>query len=107
MEMHMDGYTFAIHEKELDNGTMKTVKIGDKTIALANVDGKFFAIDDTCTHEKCSLGTKGSLDGNVVICGCHGGTFDVTTGKVMALPPVTDVSSYPVKIENGDVMVII
>lgn len=101
----MDGYTFAIKEKDLTSGMMKTVHVGGKAIALAKIDADVFAIADTCTHEECSLGGEGALDGNVVICGCHGGQYDVTTGKVVALPPVVDVASYPVKIVNGDVMV--
>lgn len=101
----MDGYTFAIHEKDLTNGMMKTVQVGTKKIALANVDGDIFAIDDTCTHEECSLGSEGALDGNVVTCGCHGAQFDVTTGQVRALPAVSNVGSYKTKIENGEVLV--
>ena len=51
-------------------------------VAVANVDGRFFAIDDTCTHEQCSLAAEGTLEGTVVTCGCHGAQFDVTTGEV-------------------------
>lgn len=86
-------------------GTMKTVMVSGNPVALANVDGEFFAVADKCTHEHCSLGTEGVLDGNVIMCGCHGAQFDVTTGKVMALPATTDVASYAVKIENGQVLV--
>lgn len=101
----MDGYTFAIHEKELSKGMMKTIKIGIKSIALANVDGEFFAVDDACSHKQCSLGTEGALDGNVVTCGCHGAQFDMTSGHVKAPPAITNVGSYPTKIENGDVWI--
>jgi 3-phenylpropionate/trans-cinnamate dioxygenase ferredoxin subunit len=101
----MDGYIFAIHDNELPSGMMKTVRLGHKTIAFARVDDSVFAIDDTCSHEECSLGSEGALDGNVVICGCHGGQFDVKTGKVLALPAVHDVKSYQVKVENGDIFV--
>ncbi|MEK7060753.1 MAG: non-heme iron oxygenase ferredoxin subunit [Patescibacteria group bacterium] len=101
----MDEYTFAIHEKDLTNGMMKTVLVGNNKIALANIDGQIFAIDDTCSHKECSLGTEGALDGNVVICGCHGAKFDMSSGEVMSLPAVTNVRIYAVKIENGDVWV--
>lgn len=101
----MDGYTFAIKKDNLTNGTMKTVQVGNNTIALANVDGEIFAIDDRCSHKECSLGTEGALDGNVVICGCHGAKFDMSSGKAMSLPAVINVRSYAVKIENGDVLV--
>lgn len=90
---------------DIENGEMKTVRVNGKAIALANVDGEFFAIDDTCSHEECSLGTEGLLDGNNVICGCHGSSFDVTTGKVLSLPAPTDVSSYKVRVEDEDILV--
>lgn len=101
----MDGYTFAIKENDLIKGMMKTVRVGEKAIAFANIDGEIFAIDDRCSHKECSLGTEGALDGNVVICGCHGAKFDMSSGKVMSLPAVINVRSYAVKIENGDVLV--
>ena|SRR3990172_2728483 len=90
---------------EIPAGRMKTVVVGGKRIALANVDGKFFAVGDTCSHEECSLGSEGYLDGSVVICGCHGATYDATTGKVLSLPAPTDVASYDVKVENGEVFI--
>lgn len=90
---------------EITPGTLKTVALQGKNIAIANVDGSFFAIDDTCTHAHCSLGSEGFLEGKVVTCGCHGGRFDVTTGRVLALPAPADVTSYQVKIEGDNVLV--
>lgn len=90
---------------EIRPGSMKTVFVSGKKIAIANVDGEFFAIDDECSHEECSLGSEGFLDGNVVICGCHGSNFDVTTGKVMSLPAMTDVGRYEVKVDNGEIFI--
>ena len=101
----MDEYTFAIHLNDLSHGMMKTVQVGNKNIAFANVEGQIFAIDDRCSHKECSLGTEGALDGKVVICGCHGAKFDMSSGEAMSLPAVTNVRSYAVKIENGDVLV--
>ena len=90
---------------EINDGEMKTVHAGGKSIALANVDGEFFAIDDNCSHEECSLGSEGMLDGNMVVCGCHGSLFDVTTGAVQSLPAPTDVASYKVKVEGDSILV--
>lgn len=101
----MADFVKAVPVQNIPSGSMRTVVVNGKKIALANVDGEFFAIDDTCSHEQCSLGSEGLLDGNVVTCGCHGAQFDVTNGKVMSLPAPTDVTSYEVKIENGDVYV--
>jgi len=101
----MASYIKVLSVSDLPSGSMKTVMAGGKKIALANMDGEFFAIDDTCSHEQCSLGSEGFLDGNIVTCGCHGAQFDMTSGKVMSLPAVTDVASYPVKREGGDILV--
>jgi nitrite reductase/ring-hydroxylating ferredoxin subunit len=73
-------------------------------IALANVAGTVFAIDDTCTHRGCSLG-DGKLDGSTVQCACHGSRFDVTTGAVVRGPAEEPVRSYPVQVTNGEVQV--
>lgn len=101
----MATYTKALNIDDLPPGAMKTVRIGEKAIALANVDGEFFAIDDTCSHAQCSLGSEGFIDGNVVTCGCHGAQFDVTSGKVMSLPAVVDVASYSVQVEGQDILI--
>jgi nitrite reductase/ring-hydroxylating ferredoxin subunit len=49
-------------------------------IAVANVGGTYYAFDDTCTHEQCSL-AEGDLAGTTVTCMCHGAEFDVRTGS--------------------------
>ena len=52
-------------------------------VAIANVDGVFYAFGDNCTHAQCSL-AEGDLEGTSVFCPCHGSVFDVTTGAVLA-----------------------
>lgn len=74
-------------------------------VAVANADGRFFAFDDACTHEQCSLSQEGTLEGTVVTCGCHGAQFDVTTGQVLAPPAVEPVKAYPVRIEQDAVVI--
>lgn len=95
----------AASTSDVPSGSMKTVMVKGKPIALANVDGQYFAVSDICTHEHCSLGTEGFLDDGVVTCGCHGAQFDVTTGRVLALPAPGDVVSYEVKVEGNDVLI--
>lgn len=90
---------------ELPSGSMKTVTALGKRIAIANVGGQYFAVDDTCTHAQCSLGSEGFLDGSMVTCGCHGAQFDVASGKVMALPATTDLPVYEVTVEGDALMV--
>ncbi len=86
-------------------GTMKTIRVAGKRIALACVEGEYFVIDDTCSHAQCSLGTQGFLDGTAVICGCHGAQFDITTGDVLSLPATQPVGSYKVKITGNDIYI--
>jgi nitrite reductase/ring-hydroxylating ferredoxin subunit len=74
-------------------------------IAVANVNGRLFAIDEICTHEQCSLVEEGILDGTVVTCGCHGAQFDVTTGEVLAPPAFEPVKVYPVRVHQGEIVV--
>jgi nitrite reductase/ring-hydroxylating ferredoxin subunit len=74
-------------------------------IAVANADGQLFAIDELCTHEQCSLAEDGTLEGTVVTCGCHGAQFDVTTGQVLAPPAPEPVRTYPVHVEQGEIVV--
>ena len=88
---------------EIKDGGMKTVSINGKNITIARVDKDYFAFDDICTHNKCSLG-EGYLDGTVVICPCHGATFDVTNGKVLSLPANDALSTYDVLVEESDIL---
>ena len=89
---------------EVKEGAMKQVRANGKVICLARMDGEFFAIGDTCSHQNCSLST-GFLDSGVVVCSCHGGTFDVTTGQNLSLPAPAPVPSYKVKVEGEDILI--
>ncbi len=83
---------------------MKRVNVDGHTVALINVSGEFFAIDDTCSHEEASL-SGGTLSGEVVVCPKHGARFNVKTGRVLSLPAVRSVAVYPVRLEGGEVLV--
>lgn len=85
-------------------GTVRRVEVGGRWVALANVDGEFFAVEDTCTHEEASL-SEGGLSGEVLVCPKHGSRFNVRTGRVLSLPAVRSVASFPVRVEGGDVLV--
>jgi 3-phenylpropionate/trans-cinnamate dioxygenase ferredoxin subunit len=78
--------------------------VDGRSIALCNVDGEFFAIDDVCTHDGGPLG-QGELRGNVIECPRHGARFDVRTGKVLALPAPKPVGTYSVQVEGTEIRV--
>ena len=90
--------------KDLSPGQVMAVEVGGNRIALFNVDGTIYAIDDTCTHEGGPL-SEGELEGTTVICPWHGANFDVCTGKNLTPPAPDEVSSYNVRVEGNDIQV--
>ena len=89
---------------EVPTGRVKVVVVGDRRIALCNVDGEFFAIDDICTHDGGPL-DQGELEGTVIECPRHGARFSVRTGKVLALPAVKPLNTYPLRVEGSEIQV--
>jgi len=85
-------------------GSMKKVQVHDEDVLVANISGKIYAIGDECTHRGCSL-SEGRIEGTTVICPCHEGHFDLTTGKVIAPPPKRDEPFYEVQLQDSDVLV--
>ena len=88
----------------IGSGEVLRVEIGGIPVAIWNVDGELYATDDTCTHEEASL-SEGDLWGEVIECPLHGAQFDVRTGKVLCLPAIFPIATYPVKIEGDAVYV--
>ena len=84
-ESDSSGWLEVAKVDEIPLGTMKHVEVNDREIAIANVNGKFYAIDDRCGHMNARL-SLGGLRGNIVTCPQHGAQFDVTTGKKQAEP---------------------
>ena len=74
-----------------------------KEVAIFNVDGTIYAMEDSCLHKGASLGT-GELDGKVVTCRAHGWRYDVTTGSTISSPGY-GVTSYPAKVIDGKILV--
>ncbi len=84
-------------------GTGKTLYLGGLPIALFNVDGQYFAIDNTCPHEDGPLG-EGTLCGSVVTCPLHAYEFDVTSGECLT-EAVYRVECYEVRVDGDDILV--
>ncbi len=93
----------AAKKDEIPPGTIREFEIDGKTVALANVDGKFYAIHNTCLHRGGPLG-QGELEDKVVTCPWHGWQYDVTTGKVVMNPSV-GVQFYAVEVRGEDIFV--
>jgi 3-phenylpropionate/trans-cinnamate dioxygenase ferredoxin subunit len=100
----MSEFIKAAETSDIPVGRAKVVVVGDRRIALCNVDGQFFAIDDLCTHDGGPL-DQGELQGDVIECPRHGARFDVRTGKVLALPAVKPLNTYPLRLKGGEIQV--
>ena len=77
---------------------------GGYEIAVANVEGTFYAFSDICTHRRCSL-SEGELDGTTLECISHGSRFDVSTGDVLRGPATRSVQVYAVRVHGDDLVV--
>ena len=86
---------------DLEPGQGRVVVADGRQIALFNVGGAFYAIDNTCLHLGGPLG-EGFLEGETVICPWHGWTYNVTTG-VCPINPNISVKTYPVRVEGLEV----
>ena len=85
-------------------GEVRVFSADGRSIALANAGGDFYALADVCTHDGGPLG-EGMLWDTDIECPRHGARFDIRTGRVMALPAVLPVRTYPVQIEGDEVLV--
>ena len=90
--------------KDVPAGGAIAVEVNGQKVALCNVDGKYYAIGNGCTHVGGSL-SQGALNGTVVTCPLHGATFDVTTGNVLSPPARGNVTSYNVQVEGTEISI--
>ena len=84
-------------------GAIHEIQVAGKPVALANVAGKFFAINNTCLHRGGPLG-QGSLQDKIVTCPWHGWEYDVTTGKLLQNPSM-GVACYPTEVRGEEIFV--
>jgi nitrite reductase (NADH) small subunit len=88
---------------EIPAGQIREFAVEGKSIALANVDGTFYAINNTCLHRGGPLGS-GELKGKIVTCPWHGWQYDVTNGKLVMNPSIGE-DCYQVEVRGDDIFV--
>jgi nitrite reductase/ring-hydroxylating ferredoxin subunit len=94
----------AIKTTDVPPNGMVVVDVSGGRIAVANVQGVYYAFDDECTHEQCSL-AEGDLAGTTVTCMCHGAEFDIRSGAVLAPPAVEPIRVYRTRIEGDSLYI--
>ena len=98
-----EGYEVVLHREGLLPGEITEVIIAGTAIAVANVEGTFYAIQNACPHADGPLG-EGKLEGLLVTCPYHGWQFDVSTGDCL-VKPEAKIQTYAVAIEGEAVCV--
>ncbi len=88
---------------EIAEGAGKAIAVDGKSVAIFNVQGKFYAIDNACAHRGGPIG-DGMLDGQVATCPWHGWQWDVTTGKSLFNPAVA-VKKFSLKVEGNQIFI--
>lgn len=102
----MADWVTVARDGEVEQGRVKVAEVLDRRIAVCNVDGTVYAIDDVCTHDGGAL-DQGELFGEQIECPRHGARFDVKTGRALALPAVFPVKTYQVRQQGGEVQLLI
>ncbi len=81
-------------------GTCRKVSTDESSILVFNLDGRYYAVENRCTHEDAEL-LDGVLEGDEIICPLHGARFSVVTGAVLEPPAYENLCTFPVRVTNG------
>ncbi len=100
----MSEWIDVVKEEAFAPGAWETVDVDDILIAVFNLNGEYYAIEDICTHDGGTL-TGGDIEGKEIICPRHGARFDITTGEVLADPAYEDLPTFSVRVKDGMVQV--
>jgi 3-phenylpropionate/trans-cinnamate dioxygenase ferredoxin component len=89
---------------ELAPGSHRVVDVDGASVAVFNVGGEYYAIEDVCTHDGGQL-TGGTVEGDQVVCPRHGARFSIKTGDALTAPAYEATAKFPVRVENGVIQV--
>jgi len=99
-----DGWVRVAAAEDCTPGTLLGVVVAKTAIAVANVDGHFYALEDECSHQDFPL-SDGELEGTQLECTYHGATFDVCSGKATRLPAIRPVTTFEIENRDGELFV--
>jgi 3-phenylpropionate/trans-cinnamate dioxygenase ferredoxin component len=100
----MSDWIVAATVDELKPGEVRVVDADGTAIAVFNVAGAFFALEDVCTHDGGQL-TGGCIEGGEVVCPRHGARFSICSGEALTPPAYEATAVFPVRVEAGQVLV--
>jgi len=91
---------------QIGPGEYDILELDDMAVAVFNIDGNYYAIEDLCTHDGEEL-TGGPVDGDQVICPRHGARFCIRTGEALTPPAYEPVATFEVRVLEGVVQVLV
>ena len=102
----MPEYVTVARAADIPPGERIVVEVKERYIAIFNVGGTYYAIEDVCTHDDGPL-AEGELHGLEIECPRHGARFDISTGKVLSMPATQDVQRFDVRLEGDALQILI
>ena len=96
----MSEFVTVARAEDVPPGERIVARLGRDFVAVFNVGGRFYAVEDRCSHEDVPL-SDGALHGDTIECLQHGAIFDLATGKDLAPPAVSSVKTYETRVEDG------
>lgn len=100
----MSEFVRVCHTSEIPDPGKAVFEVEDRFLVVFHVAGRFWALDDRCTHDDGPLG-EGALDGFVITCPRHGAQFDIRDGRVLSMPATRPTPAYPIEVKDGEVYV--
>lgn len=100
----MSEFMTAAKASEIPPGASKLVQLGTKPVAIFNIGGNYFAIDDRCPHRGGPL-SEGTLKDGIISCPWHGACFELSTGKALSGPTSHGLNLFRTKVEGDDILV--
>jgi 3-phenylpropionate/trans-cinnamate dioxygenase ferredoxin component len=101
----MEDFVKVSRVAEITPGERKLVEVDGVRIAIFNLEGDYYAIEDVCTHDGGPLVEGDILPGGQIRCPRHGARFDIRTGQALSMPAFTPTTSYEVRVEGDDLWV--
>jgi 3-phenylpropionate/trans-cinnamate dioxygenase ferredoxin subunit len=100
----MSNFARVAKVSEIPDPGKKLVEVDERLVVVIHTGGRFYAIDDVCTHDGGPLG-EGELRGFEITCPRHGAKFDVRDGRALTMPATKATASHEVKVEGDDILV--
>jgi len=97
-------YVTVARTAEIPPGAREVFEVDGLYIAVFNVGGRYYAVEDRCTHDDGPL-AEGDLDGYEIICPRHGARFDLRDGRALSMPAVLPVPWFPVRVEGDEIQI--